>query len=46
MDRLIEVLERFVLGDADRQDELIWNMDEENGFSVSSMYGALFRLRA
>lgn len=29
MGRLIDSLERFNLGDANRQDELIWSLDEE-----------------
>lgn len=41
MDRLMEMLENHDLGDITQQDELVWNLDSENGFIVRSMYGAL-----
>lgn len=41
MGRLMNVLEKYELRDAERQDELVWKLDEKNGFSVRSMYLAL-----
>lgn len=41
MGRLLEHLENFHLGDLERDDERIWFLDEEKGFSVKSMYEAL-----
>lgn len=41
MGKLLESHERYEMGDMELQDEMIWHLDEANGFSVKSMYLAL-----
>lgn len=41
MGSLLELLEHYEIGDEDMQDEMGWILDEEKGFTVRSMAGAL-----
>lgn len=38
MGHLMDLLERYEVGNSKWQDKLIWSPDEENGFSVSSLH--------
>lgn len=39
--RLMDLLERYSLGARDSSDEMVWALDEEQGFSVKTMYDGL-----
>lgn len=41
MGRLLDLLERYAIGERDVNDEMLWGLDEEKGFSVKSMYEEL-----
>lgn len=41
MRRLSDLLKNYELGDMEQLDEMVWNLDVKNAFSVSSMFGAL-----
>lgn len=41
MGQLLELPENHDLGDMELKDEMVWKLDEEKGFFMKSMYGAL-----
>lgn len=38
MGRLMEVLERYLVGDPELEDEMLWIWKEDGVFSIKSMY--------